>query len=83
MRSKILLAFAALGLTATLSAHATIIGFSGSWAPATWTTTIVGAVNGGGANNGTVNTATSINNRYVGFVTMPSEMMRVVAPAGG
>ena len=61
MRSKILLAFAALGLTATLSAHATIIGFSGSWAPATWTTTIVGAVNGGGANNGTVNTAGAPN----------------------
>jgi hypothetical protein len=44
-------------LLSSLSAHAAIIGFSGSWAPPTWTTTILGDVNPGGGANGSVDTS--------------------------
>jgi len=52
MNGRSLVALAACGMTAVTSAQATIIGFSGTWAPATWTTTILGAVNGVAAGAG-------------------------------
>jgi hypothetical protein len=45
----------ALGLITSMPAAGSIIGFTGPWAPNTWTLTIQGSVNGG--NNGSVNTA--------------------------
>ena len=61
MKSRSLVALAALGLTAAFSSHATYVGFTGPFAANTWTTTIVGSVFGGGANNGSVNTGGAPN----------------------
>lgn len=52
-----LAAFGALGLAASMPAGAGIVDFAGDFAPGSWTTTIVGSVDGGGANNGSVDTS--------------------------
>ena len=62
LKSSFIVAALALGLVGSMPASGLIIGFSGTWAPATWTTTFLGDVNPPGAvNNGTVNTAGAPN----------------------
>ena len=50
-------AVAILGLSGSLPASASLFNFTGPFAPANWTTTITGTVDGGGAENGNVNTS--------------------------
>lgn len=50
---------ASLALTA-LTANATVIGFSGGYAPGQWTTTLTGTPGGGGAPAGATNDGTTL-----------------------
>jgi PEP-CTERM motif len=62
LKSSFVVATLALGLVGSMPASGLIIGFSGTWAPATWTTTFLGDVAPPGpADNGTVNTAGAPN----------------------
>jgi hypothetical protein len=58
LKSSFVVATLTLGLVASMPASGLIIGFSGTWAPATWTTTFLGDVAPPGpVDNGNVNTA--------------------------
>ena len=58
LKSSFVAAALALGLVGSMPASGLIIGFSGTWAPATWTTTFLGDVAPPGpVDNGNVNTA--------------------------
>jgi hypothetical protein len=58
VKYSIAVAALSLGLVASMPASGAVMGFSGAWAPATWTTAFVGDVNPPGpTNNGSVNTA--------------------------
>jgi PEP-CTERM motif len=55
LKHSLVVVATALGVVTSMHTAGSIIGFTGPWAPNTWTLTMLGSVNGG--NNGSVNTA--------------------------